>query len=253
MRSGLGLATLLVSMLLPRPCAAQALTGNLTTTVRDAQGGVIVGAAVDVSSTSLIGGARRGTTDAKGQFRFPALPPGTYVLNVEMTKFASRRLTDVAIHIDKSIEIDVVLQARSQNAAVTVVGAGIDTRNPGLSTRYGASTIADIPTRRNNMFAWLMTAPGVSPTSQSTSFVSAFGSGVDQNHVPCRRHERHRDEQRHCAVGARHRLHPGDADSADRRVGRIRQRPGRGHQHPHAAGQQPVSVGRLDLRPALGR
>ena len=55
---------------------AQGLTGALIGTVKDAQGGVISGAVVRVTSPALIGGPSSVTTNETGQLRFPALPPG---------------------------------------------------------------------------------------------------------------------------------------------------------------------------------
>ena len=73
--------------------AAQGLTGALIGTVRDAQGGVLPGARVRVSSPALIGGPMSLTTDEKGQLRFSTLPPGPYALDIELEGFAqlSRR------------------------------------------------------------------------------------------------------------------------------------------------------------------
>ncbi len=177
------LLAVLVSLLQPAATAAQALTGSLTGTVRDEQGGVIAGAEVRASSPSLIGGVARWTTDARGQFRFPALTPGWYTLEIRMLKFEPYRETDIRIALDAAIETNPVLKLASLTTTVTVAGSRIDTREPGFATRIDAGTLSDTPTRRNNLFAFIMMAPGVSPTSQATSFLSVFGSGVDQNIV----------------------------------------------------------------------
>ena len=58
--------------------AAQVLTGTLIGTVKDAQGGVLPGAIVRISSPALIGGPQTQTTNARGQLRFSALPSGEY-------------------------------------------------------------------------------------------------------------------------------------------------------------------------------
>src|SRR4029077_1954126 len=76
-------------VLLARTTAAQGLTGALIGTVKDAQGGVLPGAAVRVSSPALIGGPATLTTNEKGQLRFPTLPPGPYVLHIALQGFAS--------------------------------------------------------------------------------------------------------------------------------------------------------------------
>src|SRR3979411_3312405 len=76
---------------------AQGLTGALIGTVRDAQGGVLAGAIVSVSSPALIGGPVTVTTNEKGQLRFPALPPGPYVLDVEFQGFTTYHEEDIPI------------------------------------------------------------------------------------------------------------------------------------------------------------
>ncbi len=73
----------------PRPVMAQGLTGALIGTVKDQQGAVLTGALVRVTSPSLIGGDAL-TTNEKGQLRFPALPPGLYVLDVSLQGFSDR-------------------------------------------------------------------------------------------------------------------------------------------------------------------
>ena len=67
---------------LARVVEAQALTGALIGSVKDAQGGVLPGAVVSVTSPALIGGPAMVSTNEKGQLRFPALPPGRYALEI---------------------------------------------------------------------------------------------------------------------------------------------------------------------------
>jgi hypothetical protein len=67
--------------------AAQPLAGTLIGTVKDAQGGVLPGVVVRVSSPALIGGSQTVRTNEKGQLRFPALTPGEYVLDIEAQGF----------------------------------------------------------------------------------------------------------------------------------------------------------------------
>ncbi len=84
-------------VLLPQMAAAQGLTGALIGTVKDEQGGVLSGVLVRVSSPALIGGPATLTTNEKGQLRFPALPPGSYVLDIEMQGFATYHEEDIRI------------------------------------------------------------------------------------------------------------------------------------------------------------
>jgi hypothetical protein len=65
-------------VLLPWLAEAQELTGALVGTVKDAQGAVLPGAVVRITSSALIGGPDTVTTNERGQLRFPVLPPGAY-------------------------------------------------------------------------------------------------------------------------------------------------------------------------------
>ena len=76
----------------PIPALGQGLSGSLSGSVKDEQGGTLAGATVTVSSPSQIGGAQRAIANEKGQWRFPVLAPGVYVLVVELAAgFATHR------------------------------------------------------------------------------------------------------------------------------------------------------------------
>src|SRR6476620_6702488 len=63
-------------------------TGRLVGTIVDAQGAVLPGVTVTVTSPQLQG-ANTQITDANGQFRFPSLPPGAYHVKAELGGFKS--------------------------------------------------------------------------------------------------------------------------------------------------------------------
>ena len=181
----LGLVVSGAAILIPGVALAQGLTGALIGTVKDAAGGVLPGATVRVSSPALIGGPRTLTTNENGQLRFPTLPPGLYVLDIELTGFASFHEADIPIGAGATIERTVPLRVAGVVDSVVVVGTGsrIDARNSGFGTRVGPEDLTAIPLRRLSVYDWVKTAPGISPTSPAgaSMLVSAFGSGVDQN------------------------------------------------------------------------
>ncbi len=172
--------------LLPRVAVAQGLTGSLIGTVRDAQGGVLSGAVVRVGSPALIGGPATQTTNQKGQLRFPALPPGPYVLDIEFPGFTTYHEENISIGAGATIERTAVLTLAGFAESVAVEGAGsrIEARDPGFGTRFGTEDLDAIPTRRASMFDFIRAAPGISPTSPGSATattVSAFGSGTNEN------------------------------------------------------------------------
>jgi hypothetical protein len=179
-------ALIVVLVLLPRIAAAQNITGALIGTVKDADGGVLPGATVRLSSPSLIGGALTQQTNDQGQMRFITLPPGLYVIDIEMPGFDPLREESLRIGAGATIERTVVLRVAGVTQSVVVEGAGsnVEARDPGFATRFGQDDLMAIPTRRSSMFDFVRSAPGISPTSPSsgtTTTISAFGSGVNEN------------------------------------------------------------------------
>src|SRR6266545_3382641 len=117
--------------------AAQMLTGALIGTVKDAQGGVLPGAVVRVSSPALIGGPETVTTNEKGQLRFPALPPGQYVLDIEAQGFRAYHEAQIRLGAGATIERTAVLNLTGIRESLVVEGAGsrLEARGSGFETR----------------------------------------------------------------------------------------------------------------------
>src|SRR3979409_122152 len=103
-RRCLWLSVAIACVLLPWIAAGQALTGALIGTVKDEQGAVLPGALVRVTSPALLGGPTTTTTNERGQLRFPVLPPGGYVLEIELQGFAAYHEEDVRIGAGATLE-----------------------------------------------------------------------------------------------------------------------------------------------------
>ena len=175
-----------VCVLAASDTSAQGLSGALIGTVRDPQGGVVAGVAVHVSSSALIGGTAATSTNEKGQWRFPVLPPGTYTIQITNLGFAPHREENIELGAGATLERTVILQLAVLAESVVVEGDGsrLEARHPGFGTRFDAEDIRTIPTRRSSMFDFVRAAPGISPTSPSSgtvTTVSAFGSGINAN------------------------------------------------------------------------
>ncbi|HYN07750.1 MAG TPA: TonB-dependent receptor [Vicinamibacterales bacterium] len=179
------LAGLAFLALLPLETNAQALTGVLAGTVKDPQGLVLPAAVVRVTSSALMTGEAQMTSSDKGQWRFPVLPPGQYVLTVQLApRFAPYR-EELSIGAGQTLELPVVLQLAGVTESVNVdANSTINSRETGLETRFGPDYFRTIPSRRFSMFDAIRSTPGVSPTSPASgtvNTVSVFGSGVNEN------------------------------------------------------------------------
>jgi hypothetical protein len=92
------LAFLASAILLSWPLGARAqrITGELSGTVVDAQGGVVPGADVALANEASRA-TRRTVTNASGFFAFAAIPAGTYTLTVTMPGFKTHEVTGIVL------------------------------------------------------------------------------------------------------------------------------------------------------------
>jgi hypothetical protein len=169
--------------LVPVGASGQGLTGSLAGTVRDEQGGVLSGAVVRLSSPALIRGELPTTTNDKGEFRFPVLPPGDYKLTVESPKFKPAVVERIRVGAGDVLNWPVVLTLTGVTQTVTVSGLSASSLTPGMTKTFGRDYFATIPSTRNYQDT-IRSTPGVSPTSPSSvtaMTVSVWGSAVNGN------------------------------------------------------------------------
>ena len=82
------------------PALAQETTAGIQGTVRDATGGTVAGATVEVSGPTLIG-IRKVTTDDAGAYRIAALPPGVYTMIVTAKGFRTSRSGGLGVRAER--------------------------------------------------------------------------------------------------------------------------------------------------------
>ena len=89
------LAPIFIAVFVASPALPQS-TGTVTGKTIDPGGLVVPGATVTATSDVLMG-ARTAVSDGLGHYRLTNLPPGTYVLTVELVGFATlRRETEMS-------------------------------------------------------------------------------------------------------------------------------------------------------------
>ena len=119
------LLPLVLIALLALPCAfAQETTAGFQGVVKDASGGVVANATLEVSSPALIG-TRKVSSDGGGNFRFAALQPGAYTLTVTAPGFRTFKQTGIALATGRLPNIDVQLAVGEVSETVVVSGAAV--------------------------------------------------------------------------------------------------------------------------------
>jgi hypothetical protein len=146
-------------VLLAGPAAAQT-TGSIEGRLTDSAGGALAGAAVTASSPQLQG-RRTAVTDVAGQFRFPAVPPGEYVVRAEREGFrASERAATV--RLDATARLDFVLEPLvAADVLVSGEAPRMDFASTTTGTSYTSDVVSHLPVGRD--YADIVRAnPGVS-------------------------------------------------------------------------------------------
>jgi len=109
-----------VFMLTPLAFSQSRETGAITGTVVDETGTPLPGVTVTISGPSLMG-TRTYVTDARGVFRFPALPPGTYTIKAELQGFTTVINENVRLTTTTTLTIDLVMKQAAVAEEMTVV------------------------------------------------------------------------------------------------------------------------------------
>ncbi|MDP1568691.1 MAG: carboxypeptidase-like regulatory domain-containing protein, partial [Vicinamibacterales bacterium] len=97
-------------------------TGTIQGRVADTSGAVLPGVTVTASSPSMLG-VQTSVTSENGNYRFPAVPPGTYTLTVELAGFNTIRREGISIGLGFTANVNFELALATLEETVTVTGA----------------------------------------------------------------------------------------------------------------------------------
>jgi hypothetical protein len=144
------LRAVLMLLALAASAAAQTVTGTIFGRVVDAGGLPLPGVTVTVTSPQLIGGPQIRATNEIGEYRFPAMPPGEYVVQFEMQGFLAFKREGVVLAAGSTVAADATLQLATVEETVTVVGATplVDVRGSALRETASRAIIENTPINR---------------------------------------------------------------------------------------------------------
>jgi hypothetical protein len=160
--------------------SAQSLTGTLSGTVADDQGGVLPGA--DVTLTNLESKTtQRTVTNADGVFVFAAVPAGNYSVRVELAGFTTWEATDIVIRLgDRRQVTGIRMRVGGMTEVISVTSrpeiAPIESGEK--SARLTAEQIQNVPMVGRSTAELLKLLPGMTPISGSTSNNPGFNGEI---------------------------------------------------------------------------
>jgi Carboxypeptidase regulatory-like domain len=176
------LCTLLAIWAVPTSGWAQRTTGDIRGVITDESGAVLPGVTVTLKGRT-VAGSPTVVTNESGVYRFPNLAPGLYDLSAELQGFATSNQQGVVVSLGATTELDVMLKVSAQSETVTVTALSpvVDATTTQVSTNYSREWVANAPVRRFTFFDLINAAPGVSPSTATSSRSQSFGSATNEN------------------------------------------------------------------------
>lgn len=154
-------------------------TSSITGTVRDTSGAVVPGASVKVTDPAQ-GIARTTATDSAGSYLVPALPPGTYDIQVTSQGFKTYHAQGVVLNAAQKMRADVSLEVGRVSTEVTVQGTNVGqvhTQSAQLGGTVTGKQITQLELNGRNFTQLITLVPGVSnQTNQDEGTVGVYGS-----------------------------------------------------------------------------
>ncbi|MGE0041702.1 MAG: carboxypeptidase regulatory-like domain-containing protein, partial [Vicinamibacterales bacterium] len=150
--------------------AAQTTTGTILGEVRDSTGGRLPG--VTVTATNQNNGAtREAVTDELGNYRFAALPPGTYAVKALLPGFNEVTRPDIRLPIASQVSVPITLELATLTESVTVTEQAplVDTTESVVKTLIDTQQIASLPLKTRDFLDLTMLSPGVVSDQGSAS------------------------------------------------------------------------------------
>ncbi len=138
-----------------------ATTGAINGKVTDNSGGVLPGVTVTASSPSMQG-VRTDVTNESGEYRFPAVAPGTYKVVYELPGFGTVNREGVNVGLGFTATLNIELGVASLQETVTVSGESpvVDVTSTTTASNFGEERLAALPNARD-FWAVLAASPAI--------------------------------------------------------------------------------------------
>ncbi|HYL74138.1 MAG TPA: carboxypeptidase regulatory-like domain-containing protein [Bryobacteraceae bacterium] len=177
--------------------SAQSKTsGTLSGTVTDPTDSAVPGAKITATNT-VMGAVFEASTDDRGGYRVPLLPPGTYDIKVEKSGFGGQARKGVVITVGEAEVVDFKLAVGIATQVVEVQGEAlmIETERTQQSNTLDEVSVRNLPINRRDYLSFSLLVPGVTDSkalADSNSFrvkqtpdsgLSFYGSNGRGNNV----------------------------------------------------------------------
>ncbi|HWZ34337.1 MAG TPA: carboxypeptidase regulatory-like domain-containing protein [Bryobacteraceae bacterium] len=142
-------------------CGQTITTADVVGVVSDTSGAVVPGATVTIKAAET-NDTRTAVTNDSGQYRFPLMSPGVYLLSAHTAglKSNSTRFT-LLVGQEQAMNITLNPQGTTEVIEVTAEASVVQTENANLATSYSQKQVAELPMAGGDLTTLAMTVPGV--------------------------------------------------------------------------------------------
>lgn len=162
---------MLVLVLLLGACAFAQTTASIKGTVTDPSGAAVVGAKVAVTGTGI---DRSTQTGAGGDYEVPALPPGTYTVEVQMSGFQAQQAKGVVLEVSQNTVQNFLLKVATTSETVTVEASApvIEATTITVGQTISQRTVQELPLNGRHFVDLALLVPGT-VTAPQNGFLTA--------------------------------------------------------------------------------
>ncbi|MGA2271119.1 MAG: carboxypeptidase-like regulatory domain-containing protein [Bryobacteraceae bacterium] len=153
-------------------------TASIFGTVTDESGAVVVGAKIQATNT-LTNELRRTATNEVGNYNFPDLAIGVYIIRVESQGFKTAIREDIALSLNRNARVDVQLSvgAIAEEVRVTADAPILETTTNAMGTLVDQKRVVDLPLNGRNVLSLVSLVPG------AEALVTGNAQGFQENKV----------------------------------------------------------------------
>ena len=177
-------AALVVLLVAANPVSAQITTGNVTGTVKDAQGGVVPGATVILVSEARGTKSAPVTTNEVGVYVIPNVTADTYTVEVSMDGFKTVRRTGINVSGGDRVAVPAMtleVGGATETVNVTAEAALVQSQSAERSFAVSTEQIENLPISHGNFINFTQLTPGVQAGGASAGATRIGGAG--QNNI----------------------------------------------------------------------
>jgi len=173
-----------IVLLTPSSLHGQNSTGNLSITIKDGGGAVVVAADISVTGTDTGEAVRALKSNDRGLAEIPLLQPGRYNVKITSPGFKSVDREAITVSVGNVVSLDIALEPGESSESITVTGETplIEEKSETIAQVISAKEVTDIPLNGRSYLEAANYVPGTIPTSsgRDNSF-SAYGNTGLQN------------------------------------------------------------------------